>query len=99
MDISSSMTQEFDQQRAHNEVLNVINACVSHELRNPLNSITAQNLQKKILYRKLRNIDVKDPKAKKAIDEILDELEIGANIQRCSAELMAYMIQDLLDYA
>ena len=39
MDISSSMTQEFNQQRAHNEVLNVINACVSHELRNPLNSI------------------------------------------------------------
>ena len=39
--ISSCMTQEFDDQRAQNEVLNVINACVSHELRNPLNSIRA----------------------------------------------------------
>lgn len=41
IDISSSMTQEFDQQKSQNEVLNVINACVSHELRNPLNSIKA----------------------------------------------------------
>ena len=41
IDISSSMMQEFNQQRAQNEVLNVINACVSHELRNPLNSIKA----------------------------------------------------------
>ena len=41
IDISSSMTKEFDHQRAQNEVLNVINACVSHELRNPLNSIRA----------------------------------------------------------
>lgn len=80
IDISSTITQEFDQQKANNEVLNVINACVSHELRNPLNSISAQNFMKKILYRKLRAIEVNDPIAKKAIDEILDELDTGASI-------------------
>ena len=39
IDISNSIM--FDQQKAQNEFLNVINACVSHELRNPLNSISA----------------------------------------------------------
>ena len=48
IDISNSIM--FDQQRAQNEFLNVINACVSHELRNPLNSISAQNMLKKHLY-------------------------------------------------
>ena len=77
VDISSTILNEFDQQRAQNEVLNVINACVSHELRNPLNSIQAQNLKKKVLYQKLRALNVKDEKMKKAIDEILDELDAG----------------------
>lgn len=34
----------YDQEQAKNEFQQVINACVSHELRNPLNSIAAQNL-------------------------------------------------------
>ena len=60
-DISASIIKEFDDQRAHNEVLNVINASVSHELRNPLNSIKAQNLLKKSLYKKLRGLKIEDP--------------------------------------
>ena len=31
----------YDQQKAENSFLALINACVSHELRNPLNSIIA----------------------------------------------------------
>ena len=99
VDISSSIIHEFDKQRAHNEVLNVINACVSHELRNPLNSIQAQNFLKKELYSKLRAIKVKDQQIQKAIDEILDQLENGQNIQEASSELMSSMIQDFLDYS
>ena len=56
IDISNSIV--FDQQRAQNEFLNVINACVSHELRNPLNSISAQNVLKKHLYARLKEIKV-----------------------------------------
>ena len=47
----------------------------------------------------MRTIKVKDQKAKNAIDEILDELDTGSNIQQSSAELMSAMIQDFLDYA
>jgi len=31
----------------------MINACVSHELRNPLNSIAAQNIEKESIYNDL----------------------------------------------
>jgi signal transduction histidine kinase len=36
-----------------NQALEMINACVSHEMRNPLNSIVAHNIEKKHLYIKL----------------------------------------------
>ena len=41
INISSRFIEEYDAQQAHNEALNVINAGVSHELRNPLNAIQA----------------------------------------------------------
>jgi signal transduction histidine kinase len=34
----------------------MINACVSHEMRNPLNSIVAQNIEKKHLYKELERL-------------------------------------------
>jgi signal transduction histidine kinase len=43
----------YDQQKAENSFLALINACVSHELRNPLNSIMAQNIEKQHLYEEL----------------------------------------------
>ena len=42
VDITNSVMR--DQVEKHNELLNLINATVSHELRNPLNSISAQCL-------------------------------------------------------
>lgn len=46
----------YDQQKAENSFLAMINACVSHELRNPLNSIIAQNIEKQHLYKELSQI-------------------------------------------
>jgi signal transduction histidine kinase len=42
IDVSNSV--QCDEVKKHNELLNLINATVSHELRNPLNSICAQSL-------------------------------------------------------
>ena len=47
----------------------------------------------------MKAIKVRDKKAKKAIDDILEELETGCSIQQSCSELMNSMIQDLLDYA
>ena len=43
----------LDKQKAHSKFLTIINATVSHELRNPLNSIIALNLEKDELYNTL----------------------------------------------
>ena len=40
----------FELEKAQNKLLTVINATVSHELRNPLNSIMAINIEKERLY-------------------------------------------------
>ena len=47
--------------KAKNEFTSLINACMSHELRNPLNSIISKNIEKAALYlqlkMKLRSMD------------------------------------------
>ena len=54
-------------------MLSLINAFVSHELRNPLNSIKAQNIEKSYLYQSIKEslISVKNENIK----------EISSNIQ------------------
>jgi len=47
---------QFEQSKEENELLSLINATVSHELRNPLNSILAENMIKEALLLKIRNI-------------------------------------------
>ena len=51
----------------------MINACVSHEMRNPLNSIIAQNIEKKHLYLKIEEKikKMKDKKIAKEMKKIL----------------------------
>ena len=55
IDISNTM-KLYDNQKDHSEFLELVNACISHELRNPLNSIIAQNLLKIKLYAKLEGM-------------------------------------------
>ena len=53
----------YGQTKAKSEFLSLINASVSHELRNPLNSIAAQNKLKSALYENLKEISSKpDPR-------------------------------------
>ena len=55
----------YDREKTHSDLLMLINATVSHELRNPLNSLIAQNMEKTALYKELSeeidksNLDVK----------------------------------------
>ena len=51
IDISDSIL--YDKEKAQNTFLALINACVSHELRNPLNSIIAQNIEKEYLIKQI----------------------------------------------
>ena len=45
-----------DKYRALNQIQSLTNACVSHELRNPLNSIVSHNYEKRFLYDQMKSI-------------------------------------------
>ena len=64
-----------------------------------MNSLKAQNILKANLYNKLEMIlswyDIDTSEC----DRILLELQDGLEIQESSANLMSFMIQDILDYS
>jgi len=51
-----SDTIRYDEIKSMSEILELVNVMFSHELRNPLNSIIAQNVHKKALYKQLTSL-------------------------------------------
>ena len=99
IDISGSIM--YDQEQAQSSFLALINATVSHELQNPLNSILAQNVEKTNLYQEMSEIvqqmDHGSEDYKKA-NKIMEELDIGQHVQESSTSTMFFMVKDLLDF-
>ncbi len=54
IDISSNIL--YDKSKTQNQFLSIIYATVSHEMRNPMNSIKAENTLKKELIRQLKEL-------------------------------------------
>ena len=78
----------YDKQKAENKLVGLINACLSHELRNPLNSIISQNLKKTKLYAELEKLIDKqsDSEAKEKMTGILKQLNNGKKFRRVHAK-------------
>ena len=93
---------QYDQEKSHSDLLMMINATVSHELRNPLNSLIAQNIEKKALYKEVIKVVLQskiDDVSKEEFKKVMEKLNQGLNVQESSANLMEFLVQDLLDYA
>ena len=90
--IDSTQRVKYNNQKSYNDLLKSVNATVNHELRNPLNSIVAFNMQKEALYEQLEivisdeNLEPKDKKAK--LQKIIDELKEGNQVQKSSAKII-----------
>ena len=99
-DITKSVLLET--QKALSRSLEVINACVSHELRNPLNYLQSctieSNFNQDCLERVLDDPDVSSDQLKDKIYSILEKMRTNSHVQESSIEIMKYMVQDLLDY-
>ena len=85
-----------DHQKKQNEMLSMINACVSHDLRNPLNSIKAMNIEKKYIYKlidkMLENEDLTKDDLIKSIKKSILKLVENVTVQEYSCNLMGFTI-------
>jgi len=83
----------YDQTRADNKFLSLMNACVSHELRNPLNSIVAQNIEKAKLYKDMESIIEEDPQdLKRQLTQSITTLKDGQSVQESASTLIRFHI-------
>ena len=102
IDVSNQIM--YEQVHAENEFLAITNATVSHELRNPLQSITSQNLKIKLCLKELLNIlktkqssSVKQ--IEKSVREIVSMIDQSNKISDSSTGMMGFLVDDLLDFA
>lgn len=81
--------------------MGLVNACVSHELRNPLNSIVAENtLKEKVIEKIYKDIqEVTSLELKQQLENSIFKIIKSVKVERSSTDLMSFLIQDLLDYA
>ena len=73
----------YHEYKAKHQITDLINACVSHELRNPLNAIIAKNIEKTELYKQLKKIlrSLKKSSSSEHAIGILEKLEEGREVQ------------------
>ena len=102
--VDVSQTILYEQVFAENQFLAITNATVSHELRNPLQSISAQNLKINLCLKEIlsilkteQNATVKE--VSKPLKELVNMIEQSNKIQDSSSNIMSFLVDDLLDFA
>jgi signal transduction histidine kinase len=98
-------TVQYRLEKSHNQVLEMINACVSHEMRNPLNSIVAQNIEKEFVYEELEDtlryfkatisessMTIIQQRFFIKCSDIIKKLQNGLKVQKSSANVLAFIV-------
>ena len=103
IDISDKML--YNEAKAEKKFLTLMNATVSHELRNPLNALVSgienmesyfDNLRQLLKY--LESNDNVSTVIFEKLKLICEGLEINSNKMTSSAKFIDYFIHDVLDY-
>eukprot|EP00356_Strombidium_inclinatum_P011678 CAMPEP_0170485268 /NCGR_PEP_ID=MMETSP0208-20121228/4574_1 /TAXON_ID=197538 /ORGANISM="Strombidium inclinatum, Strain S3" /LENGTH=162 /DNA_ID=CAMNT_0010758865 /DNA_START=268 /DNA_END=756 /DNA_ORIENTATION=+ len=94
----------FEKVNAENEFLSITNATVSHELRNPLQSILSQNLKVGLCLRELIEIvthkrDLRVADVSENLKQVVRMMKVSTKIQESSANIMNFLVDDLLDFS
>ena len=102
IDISQKVLYEMA--LGEKRLFSLINATVSHEMRNPTNSIISQVQEQKRLNSKFRaileNMSVNTFKqSKKQIEKNLLRQEDSTSMQVSASKILNFLINDMLDYA
>ena len=105
--IDVTQTIMYEQVHNENQFLAITNATVSHELRNPLQSISCQNLKIDLCLKELLSI-IKQESAKdkqfakgtaRKLKQIVKIMKVSNKIQNSSSKMMGFVVDDLLDFA
>ena len=95
----------YDTSKAEGELLTLINSTISHEMRNPLNSIINQcTIMQSVLWtfnrliQKIKSMRI-DHDVKVELNDIHDEIKNSINIQQSSSSLLLMNVEDILGYA
>lgn len=90
---------------AEKKLLSTINATVSHEMRNPLNSIYSQNLKQMQINEKFKEMLTIDfssislGKLKDYINQLRESSLESIKIQSSSTKILNFLVNDMLDFA
>ena len=103
IDISKDIL--YERVKGEKRLLALINATVSHEMRNPINSLNSQNIKQteinaklmKIIEEDLDNVPIK--KIRKKLNNVYKEYDETLKVQKSSSKLLKYLVNDILDFA
>ena len=90
---------------AEKKLLSTINATVSHEMRNPLNSIYSQNLKQKQINDKIAELlaidfsNISMDKLKDYLSSLREQSMESIKIQSSSTKILNFLVNDMLDFA
>ena len=84
-------------------LLSLINATVSHEMRNPTNSIQSQVQFQQKLNMKLRDVlenfkPAKIQYCKRKLEKYIMKQEDSTSMQMSATKILGFLINDMLDY-
>mmetsp|Transcript_4666 Transcript_4666/g.7064 ORF Transcript_4666/g.7064 Transcript_4666/m.7064 type:complete len:208 (+) Transcript_4666:171-794(+) len=113
VDVSQNLL--YDKVSAQNEFLSLINATVSHEMRNPINSILNQNLNQQTILDRIKHYIEDQQRALRAeedrrsqqtlhaqikwLKELFEDIAFSSKLQRSSSKLLNHQISCMLDFA
>lgn len=103
VDISQKIL--YDTSKAQTEFLSLINSTISHEMRNPLNSIINECNIMQILVVNVKSLlqtfrhTLSDQNLYLQLIDILDKILRGNNVQTSSSHMLLLNVEDILGYA
>ena len=91
----------FNMSKGEKKLMTIVNSAVSHEIRNPINSIRCQNLLLKMLNERLNDI-IDDHYSsievfKKDLINILEQYEESVEFQVSNEKNLTFLVNNFLD--